>query len=47
MASFSLLTPISGVFFGWLLFGDPLTTTFIIAVALAGLGVLLVNKQPN
>jgi drug/metabolite transporter (DMT)-like permease len=45
MASFGLLTPIFGVLFGWLLFDDALTTTFILAVVLAGAGVVLVNKK--
>jgi drug/metabolite transporter (DMT)-like permease len=45
MASFGLLSPIFGVFFGWLLFDDALTTTFILAVVLAGAGVVLVNKK--
>ncbi len=44
MASFGLLTPIFGVFFGWLMFDDPLTTTFAVAVLLVGSGIVLVNK---
>ncbi len=47
MASFGLLTPIFGVFFGWLVFDDPLTPTFIIAIALVSAGVLLVNREPG
>lgn len=47
MASFGLLAPIFGVLFGWLLFDDPITTTFGVAVALAGAGVVLVNKPPQ
>ncbi len=47
MASFGLLSPIFGVLFGWLLFDDPITTTFLIAVALAGAGVVLVNTPPK
>jgi drug/metabolite transporter (DMT)-like permease len=47
MASFGLLTPIFGVLFGWLLFDDPITLTFVAAVALAGTGVVLVNKPPK
>ena len=43
MASFGLLAPIFGVFFGWLLFNDPLTPTFVASVLLAGGGVVLVN----
>ncbi len=47
MASFGLLTPIFGVFFGWLMFDDPLTNTFLLAVLLAFSGVVLVNKRPK
>jgi drug/metabolite transporter (DMT)-like permease len=43
MASFGLLSPIFGVFFGWMIFDDALTTTFLLAIALAGTGVVLVN----
>ena len=43
MASFGLFSPIFGVFFGWLIFDDALTTTFILAIAMAGAGVVLVN----
>lgn len=46
MASFGLLAPIFGVLFGWLLFNDPITATFVIAVTLAGAGIVLVNKPP-
>jgi len=44
MASFSLLTPIFGVFFGWLMFGDPITITLGVALLFAGMGILLVNR---
>lgn len=44
MASFGLLSPVFGVFFGWVMFDDPLTTTFLAAVAMAFSGVVLVNK---
>ncbi len=47
MASFGLFAPIFGVLFGWLLFDDPITGTFVFAVALAGAGVFLVNKSPR
>ena len=45
MASFGLLTPISGVFFGWLVFEDPLTPAFLLAIAMVSFGVVLVNRQ--
>ena len=44
MASFGLLTPIFGVGFGWYLFDDPLTPAFFVAMVLAGLGIVIVNK---
>jgi len=44
MASFGLLTPVFGVLFGWLIFDDPLTPVFIVAIALVSVGVLLVNR---
>ncbi len=43
MASFSLLAPVFGVFSGWLLFDDPLTLRFVLALALVGAGLLLIN----
>ncbi len=45
MTSFGLLTPIFGVFFGWLIFDDPLTLTFLASVALAGTGIVLINRR--
>ena len=47
MASFGLLSPIFAIFFGWLIFDDPLTLTFVVAIGLAGSGIVLVNKKPK
>ena len=44
MASFSLLAPIFGVFFGWLIFSDPITPVLAFSLLMAGGGILLVNK---
>jgi drug/metabolite transporter (DMT)-like permease len=44
MASFSLLAPIFGVFFGWLIFDDELTPMFLVSLLLVGSGVVLVNR---
>lgn len=44
MASFGLLSPIFGVFFGWLIFSDPITPVLGISLLLAGLGIVLVNR---
>ena len=45
MASFSLLTPVFGVFFGWLVFDDALGLSFLAALLLVGLGLILVNRS--
>ena len=45
MASFSLLTPVFGVFFGWLIFDDPITPRFLAALALVAGGLLLINRR--
>jgi drug/metabolite transporter (DMT)-like permease len=45
MASFSLLAPLFGVFFGWLIFNDQLSLTFLLALLLVSSGVVLVNRR--
>lgn len=45
IASFGFLAPVFGVFFGWLLFAEPLTWRLIAALALVGLGIVLVNRR--
>jgi len=48
MASFSLLTPLFAVTFGWLIFDDKITPLFVLALALVLLGLTLVNqKRPS
>ena len=44
MSSFSLLAPIFGIFFGWMLFSDPLPPSFILAGVVTGSGLLLINR---
>jgi len=44
MASFSLLAPVFGVFSGWLIFDDPLTPGFVVALLLVGSGIFLINR---
>ncbi|MEE2782355.1 MAG: DMT family transporter [Pseudomonadota bacterium] len=44
VSSFGLLSPIFGVYFGWLIFDDDLTLGFIAALIAAGTGIVLVNK---
>ena len=43
MASFGLLTPLFGVFFGWLIFDDVLSFWFLIALAMVCGGIVLNN----
>ncbi len=45
MSSFSLLAPIFGVFFGWLIFDDLLTWRFLLALSLVGTGLVLINRR--
>ncbi len=45
MASFSLLAPVFGVFFGWLIFDDEITPTFVAALLLVGSGIVLINRK--
>ena len=45
MASFSLLAPVFGVFAGWLVFDDPLTPRFLLALGLVGAGLLRINRR--
>ena len=45
LAAFSFLTPLFGAAFGWALLGEQLGPTFIAALALVSLGILLVNAR--
>ena len=45
MASYAFLTPLFGVLFGWLIFGEQLTPSLIIALVLVGAGIWLVNRR--
>jgi drug/metabolite transporter (DMT)-like permease len=46
MASYSFLAPVFGVFFGWLILGEQMTETIMIALVLVSAGVYLVNRKP-
>ena len=46
VASFSLLTPVFAVSFGWLIFSDEITPMFVLALALVLFGLALINKKP-
>ncbi|WP_340107856.1 DMT family transporter [Pikeienuella sp. HZG-20] len=45
MASFGFLSPVFGVFFGWLIFDDPITFRLLGALLLVGAGIVLVNHR--
>lgn len=47
MASFSFLAPVFGVIFGWLMLGETLTWTIVVALALVAAGIVLVNRKPR
>lgn len=47
LASFTFLTPLFGVVAGWQVLDEPLTPALLIALALVGSGVYLVNRQNN
>lgn len=46
MASFSFLSPVFGVIFGWLILDETIDKTIIIALVLVSLGVILINRKP-
>jgi drug/metabolite transporter (DMT)-like permease len=43
LAAFTFVTPLVGVFAGWLVFGEAVTPAFAVAIALVVAGVALVN----
>jgi drug/metabolite transporter (DMT)-like permease len=45
IASFTFLTPLFGVIAGWAVLDEPITPALLIALALVGSGVYLVNRQ--
>jgi drug/metabolite transporter (DMT)-like permease len=45
MVSFSLLAPVAGVFFGWLVFSDPLSWRFAGAFAAVAIGLVVINRR--
>jgi drug/metabolite transporter (DMT)-like permease len=47
IASFTLLTPVLGLFAGVLLLGEPLTLRLLVALAAVCLGIVLVNRAPG
>ncbi len=47
MVSFSLLAPVFGVFFGWLIFADNIGVSFIAALVMVCIGIVLINRRPQ
>lgn len=45
MASFGFLSPVFGVFFGWLILDEPITLSVIGGLVLVSLGVVLINRK--
>lgn len=45
VASFSFLTPVISVGFGWLLLGEVVTGRLLVAAALVAVGIVLVNRR--
>jgi len=45
VASFGFLSPVFGVFFGWLILGEHVGATLLIALAMVGTGIVLVNRK--
>ena len=44
VASFSFLTPIFTIFFGWLILGEVMTFDFVVAAFLVISGLILINR---
>ena len=47
MAAYSFLTPVIAVCFGWVVFDDQITATFLLALFLVGAGIVLVTRKPR
>ena len=47
MTSFAFLTPLFGVFFGWLVLGERFSINLLAALILVGAGIWLVNRRPK
>jgi drug/metabolite transporter (DMT)-like permease len=45
VASFTLLTPVSGLIAGALLLGEPVTARLVVALATVVAGIALVNRR--
>lgn len=47
MASFGFLTPVFAVIFGWLMLGERVSASLVLALALVAAGIVLVNRKPK
>ncbi|MCP5081529.1 MAG: DMT family transporter [Alphaproteobacteria bacterium] len=47
VASYSFLSPLFGVFFGWLILGEHITIWILLALALVSVGIVFVNKETD
>lgn len=49
LSAFTFVTPLVGVFAGWLVFGETITAGFALAIALVVAGLALVNwpRRPH
>ncbi|KAA3622258.1 MAG: EamA family transporter, partial [Proteobacteria bacterium] len=47
MASFGFLSPVFGVLFGWLIFDETISVNVLLALAMVGAGIYLVNRKPG
>ena len=47
MASYAFLTPVFGVVLGYIIFGEQLTVSIVLALLLVGAGIWLVNHRPK
>lgn len=45
IASFSFLSPVLAVVFGWLIFAEPVGPQFIVALGLVAVGIVLINRR--
>ena len=47
MVSFSFLTPVFGVVFGWLLLGEQVSNALVGALVLVSVGIVLITRKPK
>ena len=47
MSSFTFLSPVFALLFGALLLGEPVTPGLLVALALVGVGIFVVNRKPG